>query len=83
MSLAATLACCKQFAHGEEAVELAGKVLVGDGHAGFLEAVGVFVAFVAQGIGAGGQHVGRRQADQLVARAGEARQSLMSAAPLR
>ena len=25
---------------------------------------GVFVAFVAQGIGAGGQHIGRRQADQ-------------------
>src|SRR5260370_30353719 len=51
----------QQFAHGKEAVELAGKAPVRHRHAGFLQAFCVFVAFVAQGIGAGGQHIGRRQ----------------------
>src|SRR5688500_18250366 len=51
----------QQFAHGEEAVELAGKVPVGDRYAGFFQSRRVFVAFVAQGVGAGGQHIGRRQ----------------------
>src|ERR1700677_480309 len=51
----------QQLAHGEEAVELAGKMLVGHGHAGLLETLGIFVAFVAQRIGACGQHIGRRQ----------------------
>src|SRR3984957_17803917 len=53
----------QQFTHGEEAVELAGEMPVGHGHAGFLQTAGVFVAFVAQGIGARGQHIGRWQAD--------------------
>src|SRR6266581_3659071 len=54
----------QQLAHGEEAVELAGKVLVADGHAGVLQPFGVFVAFVAQRIGAGRQQIGRRQSGQ-------------------
>src|ERR1700688_3407533 len=54
----------QQFTHGEEAVELAGKMPVGHGDAGCLQAALIFVALVAQGIGAGGQHIGRRQADQ-------------------
>ena len=54
----------QQLAHGEEAVELAGKVPVGHGHAGFLQPRGVFGALVAQGIGARGQHIGRRQAGE-------------------
>src|SRR6266403_2488765 len=54
----------QQLAHGEEAVELAGKGPVRYDNAGFLQATCVFVAFVAQGIGARGQHIGRRQSDQ-------------------
>src|ERR1700689_3693742 len=42
----------QQFAHGEEAVELPGKMPVGDGNAGLLQPLGVFTAFVAQWIGA-------------------------------
>src|SRR5580704_5562991 len=63
----------QQPAHGEEAVELAGKMPVGHGHAGFGQAVCVFVTFVAQGIGARGQCIGRRKADQ---RAGARRRCL-------
>ena len=37
---------------------------IGHGDAGFLEAAGVFVALIPQGIGARGQHIGRRQADE-------------------
>src|SRR3977135_1910190 len=40
----------QQLAHGEEAVELAGKVLAGHGHAGRLQPRSIFLAFVAQGI---------------------------------
>ncbi len=47
-----------------------GKVPVRHGNAGFLEAMGVFVALVAQGIGACGQHIGRRQADQRLGKRG-------------
>jgi hypothetical protein len=54
----------QQSAHGEEAVELAGKAPIRHGHAGFFQAVSVFVAFVAQCISARGQHIGRRQPDQ-------------------
>src|ERR1700692_4832367 len=54
----------QQPAHGEEAVELAGKMPVGHGHAGLPEALGIFVAFVAQWIGPRGQDVGRRQPGQ-------------------
>jgi hypothetical protein len=54
----------QQFAHGEEAVELAGKYPRRDGHAGVLEPRGIFVAFVAQGIGARRQHIGRRQSGE-------------------
>src|SRR4051812_43055371 len=50
----------QQLAHGEEAVELSGVVPGGDADAGLLQACGIFVAFVAQGIGAGGQHISRR-----------------------
>jgi hypothetical protein len=46
---------------------------VGHGHAGFFQAVCVFVTFVAQGIGARGQYIGRRKADQ---RAGARRRCL-------
>src|SRR4030081_2324981 len=42
----------QQLAHGEEAVELAGKMPIGYGHAGLLQPRGIFVAFVAQGISA-------------------------------
>src|SRR5215471_9193563 len=38
----------QEFAHREEAVELAGEVAIGHGHAGFLQPCGIFVAFVAQ-----------------------------------
>src|SRR5258708_39085626 len=54
----------QQLAHGEEAVELAGKVPVGYGHSGGLQPRGVFVAFVARGIAAGGHHIGRRQSGE-------------------
>src|ERR1700761_9620361 len=54
----------EQPAHGKEAVELAGEVFVGDGHAGLLQPRGIFVALVAQRIGARGQHISRRQAGQ-------------------
>src|ERR1700761_7092224 len=37
----------EQLAHGEEAMELAGEVPIGDGHAGLLQLCGIFVAFVA------------------------------------
>src|ERR1700754_3870121 len=47
----------QQLAHGEEAVELAGKMPVGHGHAGLLQPRGIFVAFVAQRIGAGGHDI--------------------------
>ena len=74
----------QQLAHGEEAVELAGKVPVGHGHAGFLQPLRRIRRL-------------RRAADRrrrsahrpaagrpaFSARAGEARQSSMSAAPLR
>src|SRR5262249_32254512 len=55
----------EQFAHGEEAVELAGEVAIGHGHAGLLQPLGIFVALVAQRIGAGDQHVSGRQAFEL------------------
>jgi hypothetical protein len=45
-------------------VELAGEVPVGNGHAGLLQLGGIFVAFVAEGIAAGGEHVGGRQAGE-------------------
>src|ERR1700730_8605298 len=51
-----------QLAHGEEAVELAWKSPVRDCHAGLLQSPRIFVALVAQGIGARGQHIRRRQA---------------------
>ena len=51
----------QQLAHGEEAVELARECPVGHCNAGLSQAHGVFVAFVAQGIGARGQDIGRRQ----------------------
>src|SRR6266403_2584652 len=61
----------QQFSHGEEAVELAWKSPVRHRHAGFLQAFCIFVAFVAQGIGAGGQHIGGRQSrEALDARGG-------------
>src|SRR5882724_5795952 len=50
----------QQLAHGEEAVELAGKMPVGHAHAGLLQPRGIFVAFIAQGIGARGHDIGRR-----------------------
>src|SRR5690349_23328778 len=50
----------QELAHGEEAMELAGEMLVGDGNAGFLQPCGIFVTFVAQGIGTCGQDIGRR-----------------------
>src|SRR5215470_15086192 len=40
----------EQLAHGEEAMELAGKEAVGDANAGLLETLRIFIAFVAQGI---------------------------------
>src|SRR5581483_758814 len=54
----------EQLAHGEEAVELAGEMPVGDRHASLLQLRGVFDALVAKRITAGGQHIGRRQAGQ-------------------
>src|SRR6185312_13634373 len=52
----------EQFAHGEEAVELAGEMAIDDGYAGLFQPRGIFIAFVAQGIAARGEHIGRRQA---------------------
>src|SRR5258708_38039222 len=51
----------QQVAHGEETVELARKMSIGRGNAGLSQPLGVFVAFIAQGIGPRGQHIGRRQ----------------------
>src|ERR1700744_6390678 len=51
----------QQFAHGEKAVELAGKCPGGYGDAGVLQPRRIRIALVAQGISAGGQHIGRRQ----------------------
>src|SRR5260370_12594817 len=51
----------QQSADGEETVELARKMSIGHGNAGLSQPLGVFVAFIAQGIGPRGQHIGRRQ----------------------
>src|SRR5262249_2541046 len=57
----------EQLAHGEEAVELAGEEAIGDGNAGRLQALRIFIALVTQGIAAGDQHIGRWQPLELCA----------------
>src|SRR5262249_19601909 len=48
----------EQLANGEEAMDLAGEEAIGDGNAGRLQPLRISIAFVAQGIGAGDQHIG-------------------------
>src|SRR6185312_2683797 len=54
----------EQLAHGEEAVELAGEMPVGNAHAILLQPRGIFIAFVTERIAAGRQHIGGRQTGQ-------------------
>ena len=61
ISLAATLACCSSLPMVKKPWNWPGKCTIGHGNAGLLQPCGIFVAFVAQRIGAGGEHIGRRQ----------------------
>src|SRR5262249_44117555 len=54
----------EQLAHREEAVELASEMSVGDAYAILFQPRGIFVAFVAERIAGGGEHIGRRKSRQ-------------------
>ena len=64
ISLAATSACGSNLPMVKKPWNWPGNVLVVTADASILQSRGIFVPFVAQGIGAGGQHIGGRQAGQ-------------------
>src|SRR5271165_7135867 len=55
----------EKLAHGEESVELAGEVAICHSNSRVLQALRIVRAFVAQGIGARGEHIGRRQVGKI------------------